>query len=199
LNANTFFNNRNGVPTGAFTQNQFGATLGGPVILPHLYHGRNRTFFFINYEGFRLKQGLGVLLSVPTQAERNGDFSGIGTPIYNPFSTTQVTNNPPTYTRAQASCNGRLNVICPSQIDPVAAHLVSLWGLPNVAGAGFVNNWAGNVSYGGNTDQGTARLDHNITDNQRLFFRYTKWADLDLAADAFGNQTYAGNIGTPEN
>jgi len=199
LNANSFFNNRNGVPTGAFTQNQFGATLGGPVVLPRLYNGRNRTFFFLNYEGFRLRQGQGVLLSVPTQAQRNGDFSGIGTNIYNPFTTTQVgTGSAATYTRAQASCNGRLNVICPSQMDPVAVHLVSLWALPNVAGAGFVNNWAGNVSFGGNTDQGTIRLDHSITDKQRLFFRYTKWADVDFAGDPFGNQTYAGNLGTPE-
>ena len=194
LNANTFFNNRTGISTGAFTQNQFGATLGGPVVLPRLYNGRNKTFFFINYEGFRLRQGVGVLLSVPTQAERNGDFSGLSTNIYNPFMTNAAAN-----TRVQASCNGRLNVICASQIDPVAAHLVSLWALPNVAGAGSVNNWAGNVSYGGNTDQGTIRFDHNLTENQRLFFRYTKWADLDLAADAFGNQTYAGNLGTPEN
>ncbi|MFL6446997.1 MAG: carboxypeptidase regulatory-like domain-containing protein [Bryobacteraceae bacterium] len=198
LNANSFFNNRNGVPTGAFTQNQFGATLGGPVMLPHLYNGRNKTFFFLNYEGFRLRQGQGVLLSVPTQAMRNGDFTGLGRDIYNPFTTTQVgSGSSATYTRAQASCNGRLNVICPSQMDPVAVHLISLWSLPNVAGAGFVNNWAGNVSFGGNTDQGTIRLDHTLTDKQRLFFRYTKWADLDLAGDAFGNQTYAGNVGTP--
>ncbi len=154
----------------------------------------------MNYEGFRLRQGQGLLLSVPTQAQRNGDFSGLGTNIYNPFTTTQVgTGSTATYTRAQASCNGRLNVICPSQMDPVAAHLVSLWALPNVAGAGFVNNWAGNASFGGNTDQGTIRLDHSLTENQRLFFRYTKWADVDFAGDPFGNQTYAGNIGTPEN
>jgi len=199
LNANTFFNNRNGVPTGAFTQNQFGATLGGPVVLPRLYNGRNKTFFFVNYEGFRLRQGQGLLLSVPTQAQRNGDFSGLGTNIYNPFTTTQVgSGSNATYTRAQASCNGRLNVICPSQMDPVATHLVSLWALPNVAGAGFVNNWAGNASFGGNTDQGTIRLDHNLTEKQRLFFRYTKWSDVDFAGDPFGNQTYAGNVGTPE-
>ncbi len=52
---------------------------------------------------------------------------------------------------------------------------------------------------GGNTDQGTIRVDHTISDKQRLFFRYTYWADLDLAGDPFGNETYAGNVGTPEN
>ncbi len=196
LNANTFFNNRNNVPTGAFTQNQFGATLGGPVDIPHVYHGKDKTFFFVNYEGFRLRQGQGLLLSVPTQAMRNGDFSALGASIYNPFSTTQVGN---TYTRQQASCNGVLNVICPSQIDPVAAHLVSLWALPNIPGAGAVNNWAGNVATGGNTDQGTIRIDHAINDRQHLFARYTYWADLDLAGDPFHNQTYAGGVGTPEN
>ena len=198
LNSNNFFNNAHGVPTGAFTQNQFGATLGGPVVLPKLYNGKNKTFFFANYEGFRLRQGLPVLLSVPTQAMRNGDFNGLGINVYNPFTTVQDPTNPKNYLRQQASCNGKLNVICPSQIDPVAARLVSLWGLPNVPGAGYINNWAGNVSYGGNTDQGTIRLDQTIGNKQQMFFRYTYWNDLDLAADAFQNQTYAGNLGTPE-
>ncbi len=197
LNANNFFNNRNGIPTGAFTQNQFGATLGGPVVIPHLYNGKDKTFFFMNYEGFRLRQGQPLILSVPTQAMRNGDFSALGINIYNPFTTTAT--GPNTYSRAQASCNGKLNVICPSQMDPVAAHLLSLWALPNVPGAGAVNNWAGNVATGGNTDQGTIRIDHTVSDKQRLFFRYTYWADLDLAGDPFGNETYAGNVGTPEN
>ncbi len=131
LNANNFFNNRNGIPTGAFTQNQFGFTLGGPVVIPHVYHGKDKTFFFLNYEGFRLRQGSPLLLSVPTAAMRSGDFSGLGTNIYDPFTTQQVNG---AYVRQQASCNGRLNVICASQMDPVAAHLMSLWALPNVAG-----------------------------------------------------------------
>jgi hypothetical protein len=197
LNANNFFNNEHGIPTGAFTQNQFGASLGGPVVIPKLYKGKNKTFFFMNYEGFRLRQGLPELFSVPTQAMRNGDFSGTGTAIYNPFTTTYNASTK-TYSRTQAICNGALNVICPSQMDPVAAHLVSLWGLPNIPGAGYVNNWAGNVSYGGNTDQGTARIDQVISDRQQAFFRLTYWNDLDLAADPFHNDTYAGGIGTPE-
>ncbi|MDQ2841268.1 MAG: carboxypeptidase-like regulatory domain-containing protein [Acidobacteriota bacterium] len=198
LNANTFFNNVHGVPTGAFTQNQFGATLGGPVVIPKLYNGKNKTFFFVNYEGFRLRQGASALLSVPTQAMRNGDFSGLGINIYNPFTTVPDPTNPKNYLRQPASCNGRLNVICPAQMDPVAAHLISLWALPNVPGAGFVNNWAGNVSVGGNTDQGTMRLDQTIGEKQQIFFRYTYWNDLDLAGDPFHNQTYAGGLGTPE-
>lgn len=191
LNANNFFNNAHNVPTSPFTQNQFGATLGGPVI-------KNKTFFFMNYEGFRLRQGLPVLLSVPTQAMRSGDFSALGVNIYNPFTTVPDPAHSGQYLRQQASCNGRLNVICPSQMDPVAARLVNFWALPNIPGAGYVNNWAGNVSYGGNTDQGTIRLDQSISEKQQAFFRLTYWNDLDLPADAFQNQTYAGNLGTPE-
>jgi hypothetical protein len=197
LNANNFFNNEHGIGTGAFTQNQFGASLGGPVVISKIYNGRDKTFFFINYEGFRLRQGVPELYSVPTQAMRKGDFSALGIPIYNPFTTTY---NPvtKTYSRIQASCNGILNVICPTQMDPVAIHLVSLWGLPNVPGAGYINNWAGNVSYGGNTDQGTARIDHAFSEKQQAFLRFTYWNDLDLAADPFHNNTYAGGVGTPE-
>lgn len=193
LNANNFFNNENNVPVGAFTQNQFGATLGGPIV-------RNNTFFFLNYEGYRLREGQPVLLSVPTAAERNGDFSALSTPIYNPFTTVPDPANPGQYMRQQAQCNGVLNVICPSQINPTSAKLLSMWGLPNVPAAGNsdVNNWAGNASSGGNTDQGTARVDHYFSDKQRFFLRYTFWKDNDLAVDPFHNGTYAGSIGTPE-
>ncbi len=201
LNSNNFFNNRSGVPTGAFTQNQFGGTLGGPVVIPKLYNGHDKTFFFGNYEGFRLRQGQPLLLSVPTQAERNGDFRGLSDSsgntlnVYNPFSST-VANTP----RQQVQCNGAANVICPSQINPVSAKLLSLWALPNIPGAqnSSVNNWAGNASSGGNTDQGTMRIDHYVSEKQRLFLRYTYWKDNDLAVDPFQNGTYAGGIGTPE-
>jgi hypothetical protein len=194
LNANNFFNNENNVPTGAFTQNQFGATLGGPVVLPHIYNGHDKTFFFLNHEGFRLRQGQPLLYSVPTQAERNGDFSNLHDsngnliPVYNPFT------NP----RQQVQCNGVLNVICPGQINPTSAKLLSLWASPNVPAAGTsdVNNWAGNASPGGNTDQGTFRIDHYISDKQRAFVRYTYWKDQDLAIDPFGNSTDVG--ATPE-
>jgi hypothetical protein len=71
-------------------QNQFGATLGGPVNLPHLYNGRDRTFFFFAYEGFRQSQAAQNFLTTPTPAQLNGDFGALlsqGIVIYNPFST----------------------------------------------------------------------------------------------------------------
>lgn len=71
----------------ALHQNEFGANIGGPVLLPH-YNGRNRTFFFGSYEGARLDVGNGNLSLIPTAAQLNGDFSSQGVQLYNPYSTT---------------------------------------------------------------------------------------------------------------
>ena len=83
-----------------YTWNQFGGDIGGPVVIPHIYHGKNRTFFFGSYEGYRLRTANSSLYLVPTPAEINGDFSGLvnssGNPIqiYNPFSTRPDPSNP---------------------------------------------------------------------------------------------------------
>jgi len=86
LNANNFFNNAAGLGVPAFTQNQFGGNAGGPI-------RKNKTFFFASFDGFRLRQGLPLLFSVPEEAWRRGDFSNLRDaqgnliPIYDPFTT----------------------------------------------------------------------------------------------------------------
>src|SRR5580704_13448901 len=92
LNANDPFNKANEIKQGkpnkapAFTQNQFGANAGGPLIIPHVYDGKDKTFWFFSWEGFRLRQGASpVLTTVPTSAELGGDFSAAGiAPILDP-------------------------------------------------------------------------------------------------------------------
>lgn len=79
-------------------QNVYGATLGGPVILPR-YNGRNRTFFFGAFEGSSINSAAEGLYNVPTSAELAGDFSAVSRPIYNPFSTRPDPNNPGKYIR----------------------------------------------------------------------------------------------------
>src|SRR5256885_3214190 len=71
LDAADYFENANSIPKGALRQNQFGASAGGPVVIPHLFDGRNKVFFFGDYEGFRRIQGTILTGSVPTAAERN--------------------------------------------------------------------------------------------------------------------------------
>lgn len=83
-------------------QNQFGASFGGPILLPHLYNGKNKTFFFFSYEGFRQTQSSQVLVTTATPAQLGGDFSNLlakGIVIYDPFSTTPDPANPGQYTR----------------------------------------------------------------------------------------------------
>ena len=93
-------------------RNQFGGDIGGPLSIPHLYNGKDKTFFFVDYEAQRLRQGLVVNSTCPPTRNGQGDFSAPGLkPIYDPLTTT------PSGTRTQISCNGVLNVICPST-DP---------------------------------------------------------------------------------
>jgi hypothetical protein len=77
LDANSWKNNLLGSPKNVNTQNDFGGTAGGPVYIPHLYDGRNKTFFFFAYEGFRFHTGGTNVLSLPPEAFRNGDFSAL--------------------------------------------------------------------------------------------------------------------------
>ena len=70
-------------------RNQFGGTLGGPVVIPGMYDGRNKTFFFASYEGHRRQQGIVDVSIVPSAAQRQGDFSGLA-PIFDPLTTTTV-------------------------------------------------------------------------------------------------------------
>ncbi|HYI95616.1 MAG TPA: carboxypeptidase regulatory-like domain-containing protein [Bryobacteraceae bacterium] len=104
LDANNFFNNGRGIARPVYKQHDFGASAGGPVWIPKIYDGRNKTFFFFSYEAFRNRDGAnGVTRTVPTQEMYEGDFrnwvdsQGRMIPIYNP--TTQVTAADGTVTR----------------------------------------------------------------------------------------------------
>jgi hypothetical protein len=212
LNSNNYFSNAYGVPLTPFTQNQFGGTFGGPLYLPGLYNGKDKTFFFASFDGFRLREGLPLVFTVPTEAMRSGDFSGYvdangnQIPIYDPTTTCGVSGNPacatdaqgnPIYTRQQFPGN----IIPPGRLDHAAQVLSSLWGPPNTTGLqnGFVNNWAGAASEGGDLNEFSIRVDHNVSDKQRIFSRYTLNKYDNLAIDPFGTHAYPLFTGTPEN
>lgn len=135
-----------------FRQNQFGGTLGGPIDLPRLYKGKDRTFFFMAYEGLRVRSSAGSSTTpVPTPAERTGDFSQSGA-IRDPLGGTFAGN-----------------IIPPSRLDPTAqnflAHFVPL---PNVGQRllSFVNQSRTDG------DQATGKVDHNFSDKNHLSGRY---------------------------
>jgi hypothetical protein len=180
FDANDFFSAGAGLAVPAFTQNQFGANVGGPVL-------KNRLFFFSSYEGYRLRKGNTLKASVPTALERTGDFSQSGFPIYDPL--TSETGGNPTCTsggttcRTQLSFNGNPNVIDPARLDPTAVALLSYFPLPNQPGE--TQNFIENFSSGGNIDQINERIDFNVSEKQRLFGRYTRNHILSLPLSPF--------------
>jgi hypothetical protein len=129
LDANNFVSNYAGQPKAKFRQNQFGATVGGPVVLPR-YNGRDCTFFFVDYEGTQIRQAAGSsLLDEPSAAFRAGDFSSSSTVIYNPAARHLESNG----VVMSAPFSG--NVIPTSFLDPAALKYQSLIPLPNTGAA----------------------------------------------------------------
>lgn len=157
-------------------RNEYGGTIGGPVWIPRLYNGKNRTFFFFSYEGYKLRQATYNLYRVPTEAMRNGDFSGLvngaGTffPIYNPWTT-----DPATFQRQPFNYGGTLNRIDPALVSPLAKYLYSVLPAPNITGANplVTNNYSGLAP--NTTDQSTwsLRFDQRFSDNDHFFVRMT--------------------------
>lgn len=194
LNANTWINNHSNQPTAFTNINTFGYSLGGPVVIPKLIDGRNRLFFFTNYEGYRDVNPVSTLLTVPTVAERNGDFSQLrtqgGAPIniYDPTTTALAPGSTTQYTRQQFSYNGVANVIPPGRIDPTAAAMMAYYPLPNTTPTNTntqINNFFTDGAGYDSQNQWSVRVDDNLTSTKRLFVRYAQSAQGGGAANYF--------------
>ena len=128
-----------------FVRNEFGATAGGPVVLPNLYDGRNKTFFFAEYQGFRQVLGTTQVFAVPTAAEREG----IDTTAF-PGDTLTV------------------------PVSPAIAPLLARYPLPNEPQGPFgARTYAVSSKVVTNTDQFSIRVDHHISDKATLFTRFS--------------------------
>lgn len=176
LAANSFFNNRQGIPRQTRRYNRFGGTVGGPVLLPGVYNGRDRTFFFTSIERIRPLTPDLETLTVPNEAFRQGDFSSLlnrATPlyVYDPF-TARVEGA--RVVRQPIQCNGRLNVICPDRMSAVAKNYLSFLPLPNVATAATTNNFIGRGVNDNTYDVLLVRIDHTINEKSRFFGRYSQ-------------------------
>ncbi len=150
-------------------QNQFGFSLGGPAILPFVYHGRNRTFWFFNYEGGRLRQGGGIAeFQAPTKQELSGNFSDWPYPIYDPSTTGSVG---PTATDPSGRTQFSNNAILPSEINPISQKILSYFPVANVSCQLPCLNFAGPLpSSPTNTDTVTARVDHHFSSSDQISY-----------------------------
>jgi hypothetical protein len=150
-------------------QNQFGVNIGGPVILPH-YNGKNRTFFFGSYEGYRQHQASQTLYKVPTTAELSGNLSALGVPIYNPFTTTPDPNNPGEYLRTEFTGG----IIPQGDLDQnMVKFAQAVYPAPVATGVPGMNG-LDNSPYIHDGDSYSVRADESMNPSNSAWFRFTR-------------------------
>jgi hypothetical protein len=178
FNANTWFNNYGGLPKGHFDQNQFGATIGGPIV-------RDHTFFFAAYETLLSRQAQTVLSTVPTPAMKTGDFTSV------------LSSHPMTaVAQGQTGCITG-NIVSPSCIDPVGQAIMNLYPDPSPQ-LGNVNVFTGAPNYQfvtsvpNDTRTLDVRIDHTLNARNQLFGRYAN--DIsDYESPLWTSNPIAGN------
>jgi hypothetical protein len=152
--------------------NTFGGSLGGPVTIPHLYSGKDKTFFFVDYEGNRRRTSVPEQYLVPTQAQRDGNLNGL--PIFDPVSgnPTSVLLNPST------GIPFMNDTIPKSMLNQVSLNLLNAYyPLPNVNNPGGSYNYETLQPTPSTTNGFDVRLDHYITSNQQIYARFS-WKNL---------------------
>ena len=189
LNANPFTNDYLHQPVAAFHQNQYGAAIGGPI-------KRDKAFFFFNWENFSLRQGSVVDTNVPgdgthgTTNQRGGVFSKA---IVDPAKKCAIQPNTP---------SPGLYTIPQSCFDATSKVMLNYFPLPNTTPTPAANfNYVSSPVIGDDTHQYNARVDYNLSANQRLFARYTQWVLQDIGQNGFNNAngfptTYAATANT---
>jgi len=195
MDANNFFSNRNNVPLASFKRNQYGGSVGGPIVLPKLYNGRSKTFWFATYEGMKRRVAKDATYSLPTELQRIGDFSqtfnaaGARMIIYDPFSTVPDPSRPGTYTRTPFSGN----IVPTARLNPVALNMQKYYPLPNRAGLPFtrLQNWVVQGAYPEFSDRMQAKIDHNFSAATRIMGRY------DIHDSVYSKPNFFGNIADP--
>ena len=191
LNANQFFSNRAGRDIVPFRRNQFGGAVGGPVVLPKIYDGHNKTFFFFHHEGTKQSSQTTSTQTLPTVLQRQGDFSqtfdaqGRLIRIYDPYDVTRDAAG--NYTRAPFPGN----VIPPSRFNPVAVNVIKFYPVPNQPGLPFTqtSNFFQSGANVSNAYQNTSKIDHLFSERQRISVRYSRAVDSSTPPNFWG----AGN------
>jgi outer membrane receptor protein involved in Fe transport len=194
LDANGFFSNARGVSLASFRRNQFGAAFGGPVILPKLYNGRNKTFLFVSWESLIERGGIPYTASVPTALQKSGDFSqtfdATGKPvvIYDPATTTL---DPATgrYSRTPFAANK----IPAGRINPIAAKIMSYFPEPTDGGVAFTHasNFNKTITRPIEDHRVDVRVDQSFGDKHRVFGSYA------LGRRTWQNPNVYGNVADP--
>lgn len=176
----------------SFERNQFGFQLGGPVVIPKVYHGRNQTFFFFSYEELRdSTPGAGFTTTVPTPLEETGNFSktfntnGAQNVIYDPSSLANGVRTP-----------FAGNIVPASRLNPVGMALLALYPAPNKTGLGGSdqNNFFSDAPNTDNNYSYDIRIDHKFSDRQSIFGHVNEFNNHILYGQVFGQPSLTPNF-----
>jgi hypothetical protein len=175
LNANSWNNNRNRVAKGRQRQNEYGFSISGPVYIPKVHDGRNKTFFFFNWEQSNNHGVSTPTANVPTPLQKTGDFSqtftatGALIQIYDPATTVADPSRASGFSRSLFPGNR----IPANRMDPITRKIMSYYPDPTLEiSPTLQTNWSQNFAQIVKTDRWYTRFDHNFGDKNRLFFRY---------------------------
>ena len=199
MDANSWFNNYSGTPRNLDRQDDYGFTIGGPVWVPHLYNGRNKTFFFFSWEQYRQTVGATTLTTIPTQAEIGGDFTASlntavvlgtnpcdGTPIYQGEifdpSTTKTVGTTQCRTAFMNEAGSTGNKVPSDEITQVAKNVLSYY--PTPTSAGLTNNYVYQYSFPTLATTPTFRIDENVGDKSKFYFTYSSRQNSRLSTTA---------------
>lgn len=169
LAATPFFTNAASQKKPVTRYNQYGGTVGGPVLIPKLFNGKDRMFWFFGYEGIKDSFPEPITTTVPTEAMRNGDFSGLlklgaNYQLYDP--TTGVLTGGKVVRQPFAG-----NVIPSNRLSAIAKNYLAYYPLPNQAGnADFSSNYLSNSVRRDNFGSYLGRFDWNVSDRHKFFF-----------------------------
>jgi len=189
LDARNFFD---GSQIPEFRRNQFGGSLGGPLVP----HKNAKTFFFFDYQGVRTRRGVTFINTVPTLAARGGDFSQYSQKIYDPTTDTTLPNGKVQRTQFTD------NIIPSSMIDPVGQNLINLYPAPNLPGTS--NNFAYAPVFKITENDEDIKINRNFSDSDSGWLRYTRSStdEFDpgsLPAPAVGGGAVTGTTSQPAN
>ena len=193
--ANNFFANKAGQPIPEQPFKNYGDSLGGPIRIPKVYDGRNRTFFFVTTEGYRQFDATTSTSQVPTALERNGDFSQslykanattapVQWTMYDPLSTNLTTGARTPFTN---------NISPASRIDPIGFKMASYYPMPSTAPASYgASAYTVTLRTQDRADQGTFKIDESAASWLKLSGSYLHYGSQEPS-----NQTWPGSIATP--
>lgn len=189
LMARDYFN-RYPAAQAPYHQNQFGGTIGGPVI-------KNKLFFFGDVEALRVINAATKTYSVPTALMRQGNFSELLNTHLTGNSQPVTLYQPGSAGHTPMACNGQQNVLCPNQIDPVNQKILNMYPQPNngVPGQTY-SNYVYNLSTGDNTVKWDGRIDWNPSQHDQAFFRMSYYNERGTYQPPFGPLLDGGGYGT---